>query len=990
MKTIPAVVLMLGSLTAFSLLLSQQVPARGPITPRSPEVVTDQSDYAPGSTAYIIGTGFLPKETVNLQVLHADGTLNTGEHYEPWFVQASSRGDYRTEWHVCDCVGALLELTAIGQRSGLTARARFTDGPSANEVLEGWFDLAQLWGGTIQGNNSRYGEGDAIPLRFVASLPAGSTNTVLLKYDFSSGGTQRFFDSLASYNASIQNAEPTNGITGLASRLQWPIPLDSSLPPLAQIPSGLRVLTTYNISTLTSVGSYTLTNGVKAIRLNFTVAPGTAPKNVVIAYGGHLASEAAWGVGNGASHFPGASTKAFASLNGNADKNVSVNPSAIVLDLTPPAITCPSDFVRFTDPGQCSAIVTYTVTATDDNPGVTVVCNPASGSAFPKGTTTVRCTATDAAGNTASCSFRVIVNDNEKPLIVCPTISPKPNDAGQCSARVSFAATATDNCEVASTVYKIGATAITSPHVFPVGTTTVTCTATDGSGNSSSCSFPVTVTDTEAPKPNCPARISVPTDGGQCSASVILGAAPTDNCGVASTVYKIGTTVIASPYAFPVGTNKVDVTVTDVNNNTASCSFEVVVLDPPNVTWPQALPLDLGVNLGTRQVAFDECINAPDQSRWFKFKVKPGSRLIVTLTGLPANYDLVLFKDIAKTFAELTSLTSQQDLLHLSAEFASDAFSPAAFSSDAFSPAAFSPAAFSPAAFSPAAFSPAAFSPAAFSPAAFSPAAFSPDAFAPAAFSPAAFSADAFSPAAFSPAAFSPAAFSPAAFSAAQIQSVLAVSAFDGTAGEGIIANTWDEDGDFYVRVRGRNGVFSSDDPFHLQVFIIAGACENVSSVPPDPQNPGQALPPSTFAAPAGNYKTIILTDLNRMIGPGPSQAKTSLQNRLATFAARSEVKGVVVDVSNDPWVSFFNTQADANFDCPFAKNLVAGAIQDIVDRSRAGNALTYVVIVGGDAVIPFFRYPDREALFPTGQGPHRVASQLEAQLRIGPRPVRD
>src|SRR2546426_589392 len=113
---------------------------------------------------------------------------------------------------------------------------------------------------------------------------------------------------------------------------------------------------------------------------------------------------------------------------------------------------------------------------------------------------------------------------------------------------------------------------------FPVGTTTVTCTATDGSGNSSSCSFPVTVTDTEAPKPNCPARISVPTDGGQCSASVRFAAAPTDNCGVASTVYKIGTTVISSPYAFPVGTNQVDVTVTDVNNNTASCSFEVVVL----------------------------------------------------------------------------------------------------------------------------------------------------------------------------------------------------------------------------------------------------------------------------------------------------------------------------------------------------------------------------------------------------------------------------
>src|SRR2546425_11501257 len=252
MKSMRVAVLMFGSLAAFSLLLSsQQVPARAPITPRTPEVVTDQSDYAPGSTAYIVGSGFLPKEKVQLRVLHADGTPDTGTDHEPWFVQASARGDYVTAWHVCedDCVGALLELTAIGQRSGLTAQAQFTDGPSANEALEGWFDLAWQWGGTIQGSNSRYTEGNTIPLRFKASLPPGTTHTILLKYDFSSGD-QHFFDSIASFDASDQNVDPTAGITGLASLMHWTNLLDSSLTNLAKLPDGLRVLTTYNISTL--------------------------------------------------------------------------------------------------------------------------------------------------------------------------------------------------------------------------------------------------------------------------------------------------------------------------------------------------------------------------------------------------------------------------------------------------------------------------------------------------------------------------------------------------------------------------------------------------------------------------------------------------------------------------------------------------------------------------------------------------------------------
>ncbi len=53
-------------------------------------------------------------------------------------------------------------------------------------------------------------------------------------------------------------------------------------------------------------------------------------------------------------------------------------------------------------------------------PGSGTVSVPACGSFFPVGTTTVTSTATDGAGNTATCSFTVRVNDTQAPVITCP------------------------------------------------------------------------------------------------------------------------------------------------------------------------------------------------------------------------------------------------------------------------------------------------------------------------------------------------------------------------------------------------------------------------------------------------------------------------------------------------------------------------------------------------------------------------------------------
>jgi len=85
-------------------------------------------------------------------------------------------------------------------------------------------------------------------------------------------------------------------------------------------------------------------------------------------------------------------------------------------DTTPPTITCPMNITKPVDLGKCTAAVTFAPMSSDNCAVNTVVCNIPSGSAFPIGTTTDTCTATDQAGLTASCTFNVTVTAGNK----CP------------------------------------------------------------------------------------------------------------------------------------------------------------------------------------------------------------------------------------------------------------------------------------------------------------------------------------------------------------------------------------------------------------------------------------------------------------------------------------------------------------------------------------------------------------------------------------------
>ena len=169
-------------------------------------------------------------------------------------------------------------------------------------------------------------------------------------------------------------------------------------------------------------------------------------------------------------------------------------------------------------------------------------------------------------------------------ISACPANQTVNTDPGTCTALVSFTApTATAGCPAPTVTCRIGATPITSPHAFPVGTSTVTCTASNGVAPDASCSFTVTVNDTENPAITCPANITATENPPGSGAAVVTYAAPvgTDACPGATTVQTAG---LASGNAFPVGVTTNTFRVTDAAGNMANCSFTVTVVLAPDLS----------------------------------------------------------------------------------------------------------------------------------------------------------------------------------------------------------------------------------------------------------------------------------------------------------------------------------------------------------------------------------------------------------------------
>ncbi|HMY74536.1 MAG TPA: putative Ig domain-containing protein, partial [Blastocatellia bacterium] len=172
----------------------------------------------------------------------------------------------------------------------------------------------------------------------------------------------------------------------------------------------------------------------------------------------------------------------------------------------------------------------------------------------------------------------------------CPTSQTVNATTAACNAAVSFAPVAT-GLPSPTVTCKIGATTITSPYNFPVGTSNVACTASNGVAPDAVCNFSVTVNDTQAPALiGCPGN---QTATATSSAGAVVNYTPptaNDNCGTVP--------VMCSPVSgstFALGTTNVTCTATDAANLTSSCNFSVTV-NCPVITLTSSLP---GGSVGT-------------------------------------------------------------------------------------------------------------------------------------------------------------------------------------------------------------------------------------------------------------------------------------------------------------------------------------------------------------------------------------------------------
>ena len=248
-----------------------------------------------------------------------------------------------------------------------------------------------------------------------------------------------------------------------------------------------------------------------------------------------------------------------------------------VQDTTAPSLVLPADQTAEAT-GSAGARVNYATSANDvvDGP-VSVGCDHASGDTFAIGTTTVSCSATDAAGNQASGSFDVTIGDTTAPILVLPT-DQTAEATGPAGASVGFTTSAGDSVD--------GPVSVDCDHAsgdtFALGTTTVICSATDTAGNPASGFFLVTVKDTTDPSlTGMPSDMTLTT--GNPAGATLSYAAPgaADVADPAPTVACLP----ATGSSVAVGATKVTCTATDAAGNSTSASFMVTVTFVSSVSW---------------------------------------------------------------------------------------------------------------------------------------------------------------------------------------------------------------------------------------------------------------------------------------------------------------------------------------------------------------------------------------------------------------------
>ncbi len=256
--------------------------------------------------------------------------------------------------------------------------------------------------------------------------------------------------------------------------------------------------------------------------------------------------------------------------NANGCVSVPKTIDVVLQDIVPPVINCPTNVTVSADATHCYASsVALGIPVTSDNCSTVSVTNNSTGS-FPVGVTTVTWTATDVAGNKASCTQLVTVIDQTPPTAVCKNTTVSLNASGTATITASSVDNGSnDVCGIKSlSVNKV------SFDCTNVGTNTVVLTVTDNSDNVSSCNAIVTVVDPIPPVARCkPYSVELNALGNATITAANIDNGSSDNCSFTLSVSK------STFDCTNVGSNSVTLSVTDAGGNVSTCTAVVTVYD---------------------------------------------------------------------------------------------------------------------------------------------------------------------------------------------------------------------------------------------------------------------------------------------------------------------------------------------------------------------------------------------------------------------------
>jgi RHS repeat-associated protein len=170
--------------------------------------------------------------------------------------------------------------------------------------------------GNLNANQAHWLEGDSVPYRVVMTgLTSGTSYSLTIGYATTKGG-KHAIDYLTSYNRTMAggsptvtptngSADPCSGVTGCSPTPNtFAIPQDTNVTSAGVTPIAGN-MAAFN-GTITAVGNYQLSapyTGDSQTNVTITFTAGAA--NVVLAWGGHLATQIDWGLGSGVVNISG-------------------------------------------------------------------------------------------------------------------------------------------------------------------------------------------------------------------------------------------------------------------------------------------------------------------------------------------------------------------------------------------------------------------------------------------------------------------------------------------------------------------------------------------------------------------------------------------------------------------------------------------------------------------------------------------------------------